>query len=111
MGECEQIRKRVAYLSSRNAPEIKEEKKQMNRPVVDTKKSTVEPVASQAKGGQASDFGLPAFHAESSEERQVKAMETRQHTPFRAFIKQHAGLTFYILVFALSWGYTHRRGL
>jgi uncharacterized protein len=39
-------------------------------------------------------------------ERQVKAMETRQHTSFRAFIKQHAVLTFYILVFALSWGYT-----
>jgi hypothetical protein len=37
-------------------------------------------------------------------ERQVKAMETRQHTSFRAFIKQHAVLTFYILVFALSWG-------
>ena len=33
-------------------------------------------------------------------------METRQHTSFRAFIKQHAVLTFYILVFALSWGPT-----
>ncbi len=33
-------------------------------------------------------------------------METRQHTSFRAFIKQHAVLTFYILVFALTWGPT-----
>src|SRR4029453_438219 len=31
-------------------------------------------------------------------------METRQHTSLRAFIKRHAGLTFYILVFALLWG-------
>jgi uncharacterized protein len=32
---------------------------------------------------------------------QVKAMETRQQTSFRAFINRHAVLTFYILVFAL----------
>jgi uncharacterized protein len=32
------------------------------------------------------------------------AVETRQQTPFRTFIKRHAVLTFYILVFALSWG-------
>ena len=31
-------------------------------------------------------------------------METRQHTPFRAFIKRHAVLTFYILVFVLLLG-------
>ena len=33
-------------------------------------------------------------------------MATRQHTSVRAFIKQHAVLTFYILVFALLWGPT-----
>ena len=33
-------------------------------------------------------------------------MATGQHTSVRAFIKQHAVLTFYILVFALSWGPT-----
>ncbi len=33
-------------------------------------------------------------------------MATRQHTSLRAFIKQHAVLTFYILVFALTWGLT-----
>lgn len=33
-------------------------------------------------------------------------MEIRQHTSFRAFIKRHAVLTYYTLVFALSWGYT-----
>jgi uncharacterized protein len=31
-------------------------------------------------------------------------METRQHTSFRAFIKRHAVLTYFILVFALVWG-------
>jgi membrane protease YdiL (CAAX protease family) len=46
--------------------------------------------------------GLP--FTRSSEERQVKAMGTRQHTSFRAFIKRHAVLTFYTLVYALSWG-------
>jgi membrane protease YdiL (CAAX protease family) len=35
---------------------------------------------------------------------QVKAMETRQQTSFRAFINRHAVLTYYTLVFALSWG-------
>jgi uncharacterized protein len=34
---------------------------------------------------------------------QVEAMETRQQTSFRAFINRHAVLTFYMLVFALSW--------
>jgi hypothetical protein len=34
----------------------------------------------------------------------VKAMETRQQTSFRAFIKRHAVLTYFTLVFALSWG-------
>lgn len=33
-------------------------------------------------------------------------MATLQHTSVRAFIKQHAVLTFYILVFALLWGPT-----
>jgi uncharacterized protein len=47
---------------------------------------------------------LGDFHPESSEERQVKAMGTRQHTSFRAFIKRHAVLTFYTLLFALSAG-------
>jgi membrane protease YdiL (CAAX protease family) len=59
---------------------------------------------SQVKAKVASDVSLPAFHSESSEERQVKAMETRQRTSFRAFIKGHAVLTFYILVFALQGG-------
>jgi hypothetical protein len=40
------------------------------------------------------------------EERQVKAIGTRQHTSFRAFIKRHAVLTFYILVLALTFGPT-----
>ncbi|HEX3198582.1 MAG TPA: type II CAAX endopeptidase family protein [Propionibacteriaceae bacterium] len=31
-------------------------------------------------------------------------MEARQHTSFRAFIKRHAVLTYFILVFALVWG-------
>ena len=31
-------------------------------------------------------------------------METRQHTSARAFINRHAVLTYYALVFALSWG-------
>jgi uncharacterized protein len=31
-------------------------------------------------------------------------METRQHTSFRAFINRHAVLTYFTLVFALSWG-------
>jgi membrane protease YdiL (CAAX protease family) len=59
---------------------------------------------SQVKRKATSDVGLPAFHAESSEERQVKAIETRQLTSFRAFINRHAVLTFYIMVFALVWG-------
>jgi hypothetical protein len=35
---------------------------------------------------------------------QAEAMETRQHTSFRAFINRHAVLAFYILVFALQGG-------
>ena len=65
-------------------------------------KSTAEPVASQANA--ASDAGPPALHAESSDERPVKAIETRQHTSFRAFIKRHAVLTYVTLVFALTLG-------
>jgi hypothetical protein len=42
--------------------------------------------------------------APGREERQVKALETRQHTSFRAFINRHAVLTYFTLVFALSWG-------
>jgi uncharacterized protein len=34
----------------------------------------------------------------------VKAVETRQHTSFRAFIKRHAVLTYVTLVFALTLG-------
>jgi CAAX protease family protein len=34
----------------------------------------------------------------------AKAIETRQNTSFRAFIKRHAVLTYYTLVFALSGG-------
>ena len=64
----------------------------------------VEPVASQATAGQASNVGLPASHAESSEERQAAAVQTRQHPSARAFIKKHAVLAFYVLVFALAWG-------
>lgn len=41
------MRKRVARLSSRSYTEIKEGKKNMNATLVDTKKSTVEPVASR----------------------------------------------------------------
>lgn len=63
----------------------------------------VEPVASRAKAGQASDVGLPASHAESGEENQAAAGE-RQHPSARAFIKRHAVLIFYLLVFALAWG-------
>ena len=58
---------------------------------------------SQVKRKAASDVGLAAFHAESSEERQVKAIETTQHTSFRAFISRHAVLTV-TLVFALTLG-------
>ena len=59
---------------------------------------------SQVKRKAASDVGLAAFHAESSEERQVKAIETTQHTSFRAFISRHAVLTYVTLVFALTLG-------
>jgi membrane protease YdiL (CAAX protease family) len=34
----------------------------------------------------------------------VKAMGTRQQTSFRAFINRHAVLTYFTLVFGLSWG-------
>src|SRR5215208_1225177 len=36
---------------------------------------------------------------------QVEAMESRQDTSFRAFITRHAVLTYFILVFALVWGF------
>jgi uncharacterized protein len=42
--------------------------------------------------------------AESSEERPVKAMETRQYASFRAFITRHAVLTYVTLVFVLTLG-------
>ena len=62
---------------------------------------------SQVKRQAASDVRLAAFHAESSAERQVKAIETTQHTSFRAFISRHGVLTYVTLVFALTlspWG-------
>jgi membrane protease YdiL (CAAX protease family) len=34
----------------------------------------------------------------------VHGIETRQHPSFRGFVKRHAVLTYFILVFALSWG-------
>ena len=34
---------------------------------------------------------------------QVEAMEPRQQAPFRGFIKRHAVLTFYVLVFTFLW--------
>lgn len=42
--------------------------------------------------------------APEREKRQVKALETRQHTSLRAFIKRHAVLTYVTLVFALTLG-------
>src|SRR4249920_1787568 len=42
--------------------------------------------------------------APGREERQATAVETRQHTSFRALIERHAVLTYFILVFALVWG-------
>ena len=59
---------------------------------------------SQVKRQAASDVRLAAFHAESSAERQVKAIETTQHTSFRAFISRHGVLTYVTLVFALTLG-------
>ena len=55
-------------------------------------RESVEPVASQAKAGRASEAG------------QAAAGETRQHRSARAFIKRHAVLVFFTLVFTLSWG-------
>ena len=36
--------------------------------------------------------------------QEVKAMATLQHTSFKAFIKRHPMLTYYVLTFAISWG-------